>query len=107
MTVLDPLGLSFNNAFWGSYFDAAGDPSDGWFIDPYDGTFVVTIIMPAVMDDAGGGRRCGPIFGWRVGWYGGCNRGAIGRQAVFGIPVRRKLSTDMRNNIDAATLQKA
>ena len=86
MSVLDPLGLSSNNAFCGS---AVGDPSDGWFVDPYDGTFAVTVIMPAVMvvyDDAGGGRRCGPNVGWCVGWYGGCNRGAIGRRAIGCVP---------------------
>ena len=100
MSVLDPLGLSSNNAFCGS---AVGDPSNGWFVDPYDGTFAVTVmrVVMVVYDDAGGGRR-GPIFGWRIGWYGGCNRGAIGRRAVFGIPIRRKLNPNMINNSDAA-----
>ena len=75
MSIVDILviRLSSNNAFCGPYYDPTAESCDGRFVDPYDGTFPVTVIVAAtvVYDDAGGGICCDPIVG-------GCNRWALG-----------------------------
>ena len=78
MSIVDLLviRLSSNNAFCGPYCDATAESCDGWFVDPYDGTFPVTVIVAAtvVYDDAGGGTCCDPTVG-------GYNRRALGHVA--------------------------
>ena len=75
MSIVDLLviRLSSNNAFCGAYCDATAESCDGWFVDPYDGTFPATVIVAttAVYDDASGGTCCDSIVG-------GCNRRALG-----------------------------
>ena len=76
MSIVDLLVimLSSNNAFCGGYCDATAESCDGWFVDPYDGTFLVTVIVAATVtyDDAGGGTCCDPIVGECNGRALGC-----------------------------------